>query len=372
MQYRTLKNTGETVSVLGFGCMRFPTVQIDSKQSIDEPEAIKMLRYAIDSGVNYIDTAYPYHEGQSELLVGKALRDGYREKVKLATKSPSFSIHAEGDFDRILEEQLEKLQVDQIDFYLQHCLDKEYWKDVVHKFGILEKLQAAKAAGKIRHIGFSFHDDLETFKKIVDGFDGWEFCQIQLNYADTRFQAGIEGLEYAAVNGLDVIVMEPLRGGRLAAPAPLVAKELSAAKSPVEWGLDFLWDRPEVGTVLSGMSTMEQIEQNLCYADRAEPGMLSQTERDMLYAAGDAFNNGTLVSCTKCEYCMPCPAGLNIPELFRAYNMTATYGMNDARQEYNQLETKPDSCVACKKCEKACPQSIPVSELMPVIAQAFR
>ena len=236
MQYRPFGKTGESVSVLGFGAMRFET----ENGIIKEKEAVSLLRAAIDGGVNYVDTAYFYLEGQSEALVGRALRDGYREKVHLATKSPVFALESAEDFDRILNEQLERLETRTIDFYLLHSLSLKTYEEKVLGYGLLDKMEKARADGKIRHIGFSFHDSHEAFLKILNGYDGWDFCQLQLNYIDVENQAGLRGLEEAAAKGLGVIVMEPLLGGKLANPAPGVRAVLPSSRTPVEWALDFL------------------------------------------------------------------------------------------------------------------------------------
>ncbi len=372
MQYRQFGTMKENVSALGFGCMRLPTTDGDPNSgAFDETEAIRMIRHGIDNGVNYIDTAYFYHSGQSESLVGKALKDGYREKTYLATKSPVFSMKTESDFERILEEQLVRLQTDTIDFYLLHALSLNTWNNVVLKFELLDKMERAKAAGKIRHIGFSFHDSYEAFQKIVDGYGHWDFCQIQLNYIDIHHQAGIEGLEYAASKGLGVIVMEPLLGGKLASPTKAVADELSPEKSPVEWALDFLWNRPEVSLLLSGMHSFQQVEDNLMYASRSSVGMLSEKDLSMLSRAKTVYDTMALVSCTKCSYCMPCPFGLDIPGTFEAYNSTVSLGMEKASALYEKLPKKAEACRACKHCEKACPQHLPIHELMPVIQKCF-
>jgi predicted aldo/keto reductase-like oxidoreductase len=371
MQYRTFGNTGETVSVLGFGCMRFPTVHKNGKDTIDESEAIRMLRTGIDQGVNYIDTAYPYHGGESERLVGKALRDGYREKILLATKSPVWAIEKPEDFDRILDEQLNKLETDHIDFYLLHALDRDTWKNKVMQYGLLDKIREAKRDGRVRHIGFSFHDDFATFKEIVDGFEDCEFCQIQLNYVDVEHQAGLRGLAYAAERGLGVIVMEPLLGGRLADPPVQVKKALPNSRTPVEWALDFIWNRPEVGLLLSGMSTMKQVEQNLVYAQLAQAGMLDGGDLAVLDQARDIFETMALVPCTKCGYCMPCPFGLDIPSIYAAYNKTACGPMEEAKKMYSDLKVRADACKNCRKCEQICPQHIASGDIMPQIAQTF-
>lgn len=368
MQYRKFGNTGVEVSALGFGCMRFP---VNEDKTINEEKAIAMVRHAIDNGVNYVDTAYPYHQGTSELVVGKALKDGYREKVYLADKMPVWLLETEDDFDKYLDEQLKKLDTDHIDFYLLHALSRERYEEKVKKLNLTKKLEEAKAAGKIRYIGFSFHDSLDLFKEIIDSYDGWDFCQIQYNYINLTHQAGTEGLKYAASKGLGVVIMEPLLGGKLANLAPHVAEAFPEGKFHVEYALDFLWDKPEVSLLLSGMTEPEQVEANLEYAGRSHVGMVTEEEKAVYEKAKKIFDEMALVNCTKCAYCMPCPFGLNIPELFAAYNMTASHGMTPAKAAYETLSVKADACRACHHCEKECPQHIKISEMMPKVAQAF-
>ncbi len=357
MQLRPFGRTGARVSALGFGAMRMPTLP---DGAIDEPAAIALIRAAIDGGVNYVDTAYFYHNGKSESLVGKALRDGYRERVYVATKSPVALLNSPEDFDRILSEQLARLDIPYVDFYLFHALDRDEWRKKVLGFHLIPRIEAARAAGKIRHIGFSFHDDNDAFHEIVDGYDGWEFCQIQFNYVDIGNQAGLEGLQYAASKGLGVIVMEPLLGGRLAVPPESVRRILPESKTPVEWALDFVWDRPETSLLLSGMSNAQQVEDNLVYASRGTAGMLTEEDKAMLEEAHIAFETMAKVPCTGCAYCMPCPFGVDIPGVFRAYNRTAA-SMDEARKLYETLEGGADRCRACHKCEKICPQHIAIS-----------
>lgn len=372
MQYRKFGQTGVEVSALGFGAMRFPTIEEEGKQVINQPEAIKMIRHAIDEGVNYVDTAYPYHDGESEYVVGKALKDGYREKTMLATKSPLWEINKAEDFDRILNHQLEKLDVEYIDFYLMHACDKNRWENIILKFNLLERAEAAKKAGKIKYLGFSFHDNEDTFMKILNGYDKWDFCQIQMNYIDVENQATLRGMEAAHEKGLGVIIMEPLLGGKLANLPENVEKELDKSKPSVEWALDFLWDRKEVGVILSGMSDMKQTTDNLLYADRSSIGMLSQEDKEMLAKAKVIYDTMALVPCTKCEYCMPCPFKLNIPKIFEAYNATVAKGMKKAKEIYHSMETLADGCAKCHKCEKVCPQAIKVSEVMETITGVFK
>lgn len=368
MHYRAFGNTGVAVSALGFGCMRFPTQ--DGK--IWEEKAIAMLREAIDAGVNYIDTAYFYHDGQSEELVGKALRDGYREKVNVATKMPPWHIESPEDFDRIFEDQRRKLGVDCIDFYLLHALGRDTWENKVLKFDLLSKVEKLKAEGKIRFMGFSFHDDFEAFRMMVDACDHWDFCQLQLNYIDVNNQAGIRGLEYAAARGMGVIVMEPLLGGKLADPPAGVKAVLPPERTPVEWALDFLWDRPEVSLLLSGMSTPQQVTDNLLYADRSAVGMLTPEQREMFVRAKTVYDTMALVPCTKCSYCMPCPMGVNIPGVFEAYNRSAV-SMDEAKPLYAALDGHTgEQCIACGQCQQVCPQKIAISEVLPKAHAVFQ
>ncbi len=369
MQYREFGSTGEKVSALGYGCMRLPLLDPKDGKSINEAEAIRMIRTAIDAGLNYVDTAYPYHDGESERLVGKALKDGYRERVFLATKLPMWMVHKTEDFDLYLNEQLGKLDTDHIDMYMLHAMDKSRYEEMC-KYHLTDKLTEAKASGKIRYAGFSFHDDAETFRTIIDAYD-WDFCQIQMNYIDVNNQATIAGMEYAASKGIAVIIMEPLLGGKLANPPKQVAKALSPEKTAVEWALDFLWNRPEVSVILSGMSDMQQTMDNMLYADRSAAGMLSDAELEMFVQAKEIYDTKAVVPCTKCRYCMPCPFGLDIPELFESYNRTATQGMKEARKLYDSMEVKADACRKCHRCEKECPQHIKISETMEELAGVF-
>ncbi len=368
MRYRVLGKTGVEVSALGFGCMRFPTLEGDA---IDEVKAIEMLRFGIDNGINYLDTAFFYHGGNSETLVGKAVKDGYREKTYIATKLPLGNVNCEEDVEKIFSEQLAKLDVEYIDFYLLHAVNNDSWENRVVKFNIMPKLEKLKEQGKIKHIGFSFHDDLWVFKKIIDAYEGFEFCQIQFNYIDVDYQAGIEGIEYAASKGLGVIVMEPLLGGKLASPNEKVVEKLGGEKNPVEWALDFVWNRPEVGMLLSGMGSMQMVEDNLGYADKSEPGMLSEQQLDMLAKAKKTFDELNLVPCTGCEYCMPCPAGVLIPKVFSAFNNIAIGGRRLVKEIFPDIESNASLCEKCGKCENACPQHIEIIETLRKVKNQF-
>jgi len=366
MQYRTFGSLDWKPSALGFGVMRLPVTEGDPSK-IDEPEATRMVRYAIDHGVNYVDTAYPYHKGNSELFLGRALQDGYRERIKLATKLPMWLLKTPEDFDRYLNEQLQKLQTTYIDFYLLHALNEKRWSTVL-EFNVLESAEKAIADGRIRYLGFSFHDKYEVFKKIVDAYE-WTFCQIQYNYMDEDHQAGTKGLEYATRKGLAVVVMEPIRGGQLARNPPQVIKNLwvtaAQKRTPAEWALQWVWNHPEVSIVLSGMSTMEQVEQNVVSASRSESDLLTTDELNLITKVRDKYRELCPIPCTGCEYCMPCPNGVRIPRIFEIYNEAVMYNDEEsARRSYQFIkeEERADKCVQCGACEGKCPQSIEIRE----------
>jgi predicted aldo/keto reductase-like oxidoreductase len=376
MQYRQFGKLDWKASALGFGCMRFPT--LDGKPNspnVDEAEALRMLRHAIDNGVNYVDTAYVYHDFQSEVVLGKALKDGYREKVKLATKLPVWMVNAPEDFDKLLNEQLQKLQTDHIDFYLLHALGKGRWHDIVLKHDLLSRAAAALADGRIRHLGFSFHDDFESFEEIANGSDLWSFCQIQYNYMDTENQAGTRGLKLAASKGLAVVIMEPLMGGRLADPPQDIRDAMEnfpVRRSPAEWALQWLWDQPEVSVVLSGMSTMAQVEQNLCSAGASRPHAFGPAEQAFIAQVKKQYGARIAIPCTKCNYCMPCPNGVNIPGNFEFFNYAHLFDdVEGARFRYQVFLTEAQrsgSCIDCGVCAELCPQKIPISEWMPKVS----
>ncbi len=377
MKYRPFGKLDFNVSALGFGVMRMP----EKNGRIDEKEAIKMIRRAIEGGVNYIDTAYYYHGGRSEELVGKALKDGYRAKVKVATKLPCWKIESEADFDRYLEEQLKRLELESIDFYLLHALDKKTWPKI-RDLGVFEWAEKAIAAGRLGHFGFSFHDELPVFKEIVDSYH-WAMCLIQYNYMDKNRQAGIEGLRYAAAKNIAVAVMEPLLGGNLAKNPPAVQalwKEAPVQRTPVERALQWLWNQPEVATVLSGMSTMEQVEENLVYASRSGVGILDPEELALIDETRSRLEALTAIPCTGCSYCMPCPNDVNIPENLSLYNDAGKFAMlEEARRKYrgwkeahendraNTKDVRAAGCNACGECEARCPQAIPISSWMETV-----
>jgi len=380
MQHRTFGKLDFRPSALGFGAMRLPVLvgpdgKPDFKQ-IDYPQATAMLRGAIDRGVNYVDTAYMYHEETCEAWVAEALKDGYRERVKVADKMPVWKVEKPGDFDRLLATQLERLQTDCIEFYLLHSLDAAHWKCVV-EHGQLAAAEKALADGRIAHLGFSFHGTYDLFEEILAATDLWEFCQIQLNYMDEDYSAGRRGLELAAGKELGVIVMEPIRGGMLARNLPpqveAVWAEAPVSRTPAEWALQWVWSIPEVSFVLSGMSTMQHVEEDLEYAARSRPGLLADDELALVARVRDLYRELSPIPCTACRYCMPCPQGVAIPDILELYNDAHMYG-DAARQRFfytwlGEAE-RADQCTACDECEDKCPQGIAVSGWMEK-AQAF-
>lgn len=369
MQYRNFGKLDFKISSLGFGCMRLPLQNTDGEPDttkIDEVQSINMIRHAIDSGVNYIDTAYPYHGGQSEVLVGKALKDGYREKVKLTTKMPIWMIKSIEDCDKYLDEQLQRLQVDYVDFYLLHAMGKERW-DIVKKFGILDFLDKAVKEGKIKHVGFSFHEEIDFFKEILDAYD-WALCQIQFNYMEDRRWE--EEIKYAANKKIAVVVMEPLLGGKLAANQPDEIKaefdKVETNRTAAEWALRWVLNHPEVTLLLSGMSNMPQVEENLKIMDNAVVNNLSAKELKVIDKVRDIYEAKTKVKCTGCNYCVPCPRNVAIPNIFSSYNEAAIYNLGEqskiSYKRVMQSEKDAARCVECGICETKCPQKLPIMQ----------
>ncbi len=374
MLYRKFKSTGKDVSLLGLGAMRFPTKE-DGKA--DEAESIRMIRHAIDSGVNYVDTAYTYHGGESEVIVGKALKDGYRERTLVADKLPIWLVKKEEDVRRFFDEQIKRLDVDCIDMYLIHCIESDGWK-ITKECRVIPILEELKAEGKIGHIGFSFHDDLSLFKEVIDAYD-WEFCQIQLNYVDENFQAGLEGLKYAGAKGIPVVIMEPLKGGRLTDAIPPAVQaiwdEAPAERPPVEWAFKWVASKPEVLTILSGMSSMEQLEQNLELFSKEDLAEITDAELAHIKKVADLYHELIKYPCTECGYCQPCPNGVLIPRIIRYYNDWCAYEHNPKlKEEYLTWQDESEhasNCIKCGACEEHCPQHLPVMTIMDEIVEAF-
>lgn len=376
MKYRTLGNNKD-VSILGFGCMRLPVIDGNYGQ-IDKEEAMKQLRYSIDHGINYIDTAYPYHEEASEGFVGEMLKDGYREKVYIATKMPSWLIKSREDLDKYLDIQLERLQTDYIDYYLLHALNKDFWRNY-KKHDVFDFIKKAKDSGKIRNIGFSFHDTYEVFEEIIQNYS-WDFCQIQLNYFDEEYQAGVKGLKLAGSLGVGVVIMEPLRGGKLANHVPNEVYDLFGQSkekhSPAGWALRYLWNYPEVSVILSGMNRMDHIDDNLSEANAAEVDMLSEKDKQIIQQVKRFYKSRIQVDCTNCKYCMPCPYGIDIPGNFSIYNNAHIFNDKEGHQKQYDRMLKPEqlaeACKQCGTCEPKCPQNIQIIDELEKVAAYFK
>lgn len=375
MQYRNNKK-GEPISILGYGCMRF--TRKGNKIDIDKAQA--EVQAAIDGGVNYFDTAYLYPG--NEVAVGEIMkRLGCRERVNIATKLPQYIVKSAGAIDKFFDEELKRLQTDYIDYYLMHMLtDVAAWEKL-KRLGIEDWIAKKKEKGIIRNIGFSFHGDTQKFLEILDAYD-WDFCQIQYNYMDETTQAGRVGLQAAAKKGIPVIIMEPLRGGKLVDLLPKGAKELigryETKRSAAEWAFRWLWEQPEVTCVLSGMNSMDMVEENMRIAGEVQVGEFTDADREMIAGIKAEINKNIKVNCTGCCYCMPCPKGVDIPGTFRCYNEIYTEGRTSARNEYIQTtalqkETKDAyQCIECGKCEQHCPQHLPIRQYLKEAARELQ
>jgi len=369
-----IKN-GDVLSILGFGCMRLPT----KNGGIDEPRAINMIHSAIQNGVNYFDTAYIYHNGKSESLLGKALAGGYREQVKIATKLPPFMVSKLDNAKKIFATQLSRLQTDYIDYYLLHMLTDKPMFDRLAALGAIEWLEGLKANGTVKNIGFSFHGTKADFNLILKAYP-WDFCQIQYNYMDENNQATKSGLLLAASLAIPVIVMEPLRGGKLVTHLPEQVKKaftnFNAERSPAEWALRWVWNHPEANVVLSGMSDEAQVADNIRIARDAKPNSLSDDELKVFDQVKAVMLEKTKIPCTACGYCMPCSHGVDIPGCFSYYNDKYLMGDKSARFKYMQnlgaMSVKPSNasqCKSCGKCESHCPQKIAIREQLKIVSR---
>ncbi|NLZ19085.1 MAG: aldo/keto reductase [Bacteroidales bacterium] len=375
MQYRADRN-GIGLSILGYGCMRFSK----KGNAIDIDKTEQELMAAYRSGVNYFDTVYIYPG--SEAALGEILaRNGIRERVKIATKLPQYLVKSRASMDKFFEEELSRLRTDHIDYYLMHHLtDPAQWERLV-SVGILDWIDARKASGAIRNIGFSFHGNSEKFLKILAAYD-WDFCQVQYNYLDETTQAGVDGVKAAAARGIPVVIMEPLRGGKLVNMLPEAARKAMAGNgrgwSPAEWGLRWLWNQPEVTVVLSGMNSLEMVEENVRTASDATAGVFTPDDFALLEQVKRILREREKVGCTGCRYCMPCPQGVDIPGIFNSYNTMYIESKSTGRFQYAQVSSltrKPSfatQCIQCGKCEKHCPQGIPIREKLKEADKALR
>ncbi len=354
--------------------MRLPILGEDQTK-VNEQETIKIIRYAIDQGVNYVDSAFTYHNGNSEVTVGKALMDGYRKKVKIATKMPVFSVKSKEDLDEILNLQMERLNTNYIDFYLFHSLTKTLW-DKVKEFNMIKWAEKQVAKGRLGYLGFSFHDELEVFKEIIDSYDGWTFSQIQYNYLDENYQAGKAGLKYAASKGLAVAIMEPLSGGKLAVNPPAeIQEEWNKARlkrSAPDWALQWIWNQPEVSVALSGMNGMQQVIDNVESANKSGPNTLNKKEIELLSKTSELYHKCGYIGCTKCRYCSHCPQTIDIPATLAFLNQYSTIAKDSQMQtkikkEYAQAvspTSRASNCIRCGQCEAICPQHLPIRKLL--------
>jgi hypothetical protein len=375
MKYRKMGSLDWEVSALGFGCMRLPRRRINRLRA-ETATSFRLIRQGIDLGINFIDTAWPYRMGDSERILGQALQDGYRQRVYLVTKLPMPFVRRTEAFDRYLNSQLERLQTDYVDMYLFHGLNAGEFEKV-KRLGLIEEMEAAQRQGRIRHIGFSFHDTFPVFKKIIDYYD-WDMVQVQYNYMDTAVQATTEGLAYAHNKGIAVVIMEPLKGGALANPpaeALDVMRSAANKRTPVDWALQFLWNRPEISVVLSGMASQQMVDENCASADHSGIGSLSVKDEQVIARLAEVYRSKILVPCTACEYCMPCPAGVNIPQNFAILNYSSMEsnrmrrwivlrrGYNNLADSKEKLDKESPNgnaslCVDCGECQEKCPQGI--------------
>lgn len=383
MRYRKMGKTNVDVSVLGFGAMRLPMqgnpgglAGFDPNIPIDEIEATKMINYALEQGINYFDTAYGYHGGKSETFLGKALK-AHRSKVMIATKLPVWNVQKPEDFEKLFNEQLGKLGTDYLDFYLIHGLDGATWARM-KELGVLKFFDGLRAGGRIRYAGFSFHDELKAFKEILDAYD-WDMCQIQYNFYDQKHQAGTEGLAYAASRGVGIVVMEPLRGGKLVDKIPPEIQALwdSAAikRTPVEWAMRWVWNHGEVSTALTGSSSLAQLVENIRIVKDAAADSLTPAELSLFDQVQDAYRKMLKVDCTGCGYCMPCPNGVDIPRNFQLYNDTFLFkGAEFNALFYNKFltpEQRASGCFECLICVEKCPQKINIPKELKSVHQAL-
>ncbi|KZX16095.1 L-glyceraldehyde 3-phosphate reductase [Methanobrevibacter cuticularis] len=382
MLYRDLGQTGEKVSILGFGCMRFPTINGKDDQ-IDKEKTAKMLSYGIDNGINFIDTAYSYHGtdfnkgGMSEPFLGEFLSTGYREKVLLSTKLPSWIVEKKEDMEYFLDQQLKRLQTDHIDLYLLHSLKEDYWKNLT-SLDVFEFMDSIQSDGRVKYIGFSFHDELELLLEILDSYD-WDVVFTQMNYLDESYQSGLNGLQYLSSIGLGNVVMEPLRGGKLVNNVPPEINELwntaKTKRSNVEWAFKYLWDIEGVTSILSGMSTLDQVKENIALASNGYPNSLTKEEKILIKEVSMAYKEKKDIDCTLCGYCMPCPYKVDIPTCFKEYNIAKMLDNVEASSmQYFSLlneENLASSCTDCGNCVNMCPQRINIPKELKKVKKLF-
>lgn len=374
VEYRSFGGLDWKVSALGFGTMRLPIID-ENQSKVNVTESIKLIRFAIDQGVNYIDSAFTYHDGNSEIVVGKALQGKYRKKARIATKMPVFSVNSKEDLDRILHLQMLRLNTNHIDFYLFHSLTKTLWNKV-KELEMLPWAEKQISKGRFDYLGFSFHDELDVFKEIIDDYDNWTLSQIQYNYLDENYQAGTAGLKYAHSKGLAVVVMEPLAGGLLAVNPPLKIKKewakINSNRPTSEWALQWVWNQTEVSVALSGMNAMSQVKENINSANHSAPGIFSSQEMALMSKAQKLYLKYGYIGCTSCRYCSHCPRGIDIPVILNFLNQYSTKRRISEQQpqikeKFNQtvlLNKRASNCIRCGQCEAICPQHLPIRKLL--------
>lgn len=374
MRYRRMPKIKDKLSILGLGLMRLPTT---SEDKLDEEKCLEMMHYALDNGVNYFDTAWPYHQGESEPLLGKFLDQVPREKIYIASKMPCWLVKTTSDLDSYLDQQLERLRTDHIDYYLLHSLHKHSWKEM-RKLKVLDWLEKARADGKIRHIGFSFHDKYPVFKQIADGYD-WDFCQLMLNYFDTHNQAGMNGYKLAVKKNMGVIAMEPLRGGKLVQHVPqsieAIWRKSKYRWNPVQRALNWVWNLPDCTMALSGMSNMEQLKENIRLANKGRADILDAKELKIYNQARLEYIRRIAVPCSECGYCLPCPHQVAIPGNFGVYNEAIMFDSKERHAREYKLwipeAKRADKCVKCGECLSKCPQHIDIPSRLEEVAKYF-
>lgn len=382
MLYRELGSTGEKVSILGFGCMRLPTLENKPYGKIDEKEASKILNYGIENGVNYLDTAYSYHanegdETNSETFLGDFLETQNREKLLLSTKLPSWLVENKEDMDKFVDEQLARLKQDYIDVYLLHSINEDYWKKLVD-YDVFEFLDKLKSNGTVKYVGFSFHDEIDLFMEMMDSYK-WDVVLTQLNYLDENYQAGLMGVQYSSQVGLGNIIMEPLRGGSLANNVPTdiqnIWNNFKVKRSPAEWAFRYLWNIEEVDVVLSGMNSLEDVKENIRFSDKGIAKSLTDEESMLIKDVARLYKDRIKVDCTECGYCLPCKEGVAIPKCLKEYNLS--YMLNDKKathmQYFTQInkEERAFNCTKCGDCKLRCPQMIDIPNEMDNVKKLF-
>jgi predicted aldo/keto reductase-like oxidoreductase len=375
MQRRNYGKTGYEVSLLGMGCMRLPRL---ADGTVDREKAYELIRYAADHGVNYFDTAYVYHNRTSEEVLGEALEGERRKKVKIATKQPFAMMRTQAAIRENLEKTLKKLRTDYLDVYLIHGIGGAIWPDI-QKREIIKEYERFREEGLIRAIGFSYHGNYDSFRQILTSYD-WDMCQVQHNFLDTDREVTAKGLELAGERGAALVIMEPLRGGGLASGSRAVNRIYAAApvkRSPVEWAFRYVANFPQVSTILSGMTTLEQLKENIEIFSKPDvlPGCLSAEETDMLARIKDAYESVITIPCTSCEYCLPCPQNVQIPSVFQRYNTAMMFENFESSKRTYMFLTRTgndaSNCVECGTCETKCPQSIPIIEQLKVVHEAL-